>query len=130
MESCNDSVEYYPEIIDVLSSLGEKYQLIVASGSPREFLHHLLRDIEPRFDRIFSSVSDYKQLKTTDFYLKMCQAMNVRPGQVVHVGDNWQFDFLTAHETGIHAFYLDRKGQDNHQDSLSSLTPLKAQLLD
>ncbi len=128
MEGCQDRVRYYPEVRDVLSSLSGRYRLTVASGSTREFLHHLLRDIEPYFTKVFSSVSDYKWLKTPDFYLKMCQALEVRPEQVVHVGDNWQFDFVAPSEIGIRAFYLDRKGQTNHQNSLASLTQLEVHL--
>ncbi len=130
LDKCQSRVRYYPEVRDVLSSLSERFTLVVASGSMREFLQRLLRDIEPYFTRVFSSLSDYKQLKTTEFYLRMCQAMKVQPEQVVHVGDNWQFDFAASSEVGIHAFYLDRKKQGDCPNSLANLTQLKAYLLD
>ncbi len=129
MEDCQDRVQYYPEVMDILSSLCEKYMLTVASGSPREFLHHLLRDIKPYFHRIFSSISDYKQIKTNDFYQKICQELDVPPQQILHIGDNWQFDFVAAQEIGIQALYLDRKGQNNHPGSLTDLAQLKSYLL-
>ena len=128
MEGCQGRVCYYPEVRDVLSSLSGRYRLTVASGSTREFLHHLLRDIEPYFTSVFSSVSDYGRLKTSEFYRRMCQALGVQPEQVVHIGDNWQFDFVAPSEIGIRAFYLDRKGQTNHQNSLASLTQLEVHL--
>ena len=128
LERCKSKVCYYPEVTEVLASLTERYKLVVASGSTRDFLHHLLQDIEPYFARIFSSLTDYKQLKTSEFYLKMCQAMEVKPSQVVHVGDNWQFDFVAPREVGIQAFYLDRKRQANHQNSVPSLLQMKAHL--
>ncbi|MBC8274513.1 MAG: HAD family hydrolase [Chloroflexi bacterium] len=128
MERCESKVRYYPEVKEVLASLSERYKLVVASGSMRDFLNHLLQDIEPYFTRIFSSLTDYKQLKTSEFYLKMCQAMEVKPSQVVHVGDNWQFDFVAPREVGIEAFYLDRKRQTNHQNSVASLLQLKIHL--
>jgi len=128
MQRCVSKVRYYPEVKEVLASLSERYKLVVASGSTRDFLHHLLQDIEPYFTRIFSSLTDYKQLKTSEFYLKMCQAMGVKPSQVVHVGDNWQFDFVAPSEAGIQAFYLDRKRQTDHQDSMASLLQLNAHL--
>jgi putative hydrolase of the HAD superfamily len=131
LESCQNRVSYYPEVIDVLKSLGEKYKLTAASGSPREFLHHLLRGIDSYLDEVFSSISDYQQLKTADFYHKLCRSLNVRPEEVVHIGDNWQFDFISAGEAGIHAFYLDRKSQDSHHpETFSTLTPLKRHLLE
>ena len=124
IQSCMGKISYYPEITEVLSSLASEYRLIVASGTPVELLHLLLQDIKPYFVRIFSSVSHYKQLKSPDFYLRICEEMGVKPSQVIHVGDNWQFDFLNARQAGMNAFYIDRSGR-NHQESLSSLTQLK-----
>ena len=128
IQSCLNKITHYPEVIEVLSSLANEYKLIVASGTPLELLHCLLRDIEPYFARIFSSVSHYKQIKSPDFYLRICEEMGVEPGQVVHVGDNWQFDFLNARQAGLNAFYIDRSGE-NHQESLSNLAQLKQSLM-
>jgi len=128
MQRCEGKVCYYPEAKEVLATLSERYRLVVASGSTRDFLRHLLKDIEPYFSEIFSSVTDYKQLKTSEFYSKMCQAMRVEPEQVVHIGDNWQFDFVAPTEIGIQAFYLDRKQET--QDSVASLLQLKDYLID
>jgi len=128
IQSCLGKITYYPEVIEVLSSLADEYKLIIASGTPRELLHFLLQDIESYFVRIFSSVSHYRQLKSPDFYLRICEEMNIMPSQVVHVGDNWQFDFLNSRQAGIRAFHIDRSG-NNHQESLSDLTQLKQLLL-
>jgi len=127
IQDCLNKASYYPEVSEVLSSLNSKYELVVASGTPIEVLHYLLRDVEHYFTRIFSSVSHYQQIKSPEFYLAICQAMGVEPSQVAHVGDNWQFDFLNSKQVGIHAFYLDRSG--NNCDSLSDLTQLKSHFL-
>jgi len=128
IQSCLDKIGHYPEVTEVLSSLASEYRLIVASGTPLKLLHCLLRDIKPYFVRIFSSVSHYRQLKSPDFYLSICEEMGVKPSQVIHVGDNWQFDFLNAQQAGVNAFYLDRSGR-NHQESLSDLIQLKSLLI-
>jgi putative hydrolase of the HAD superfamily len=124
IEGCLNKVCYYPEVNEVLSSLANEYKLIVTSGTPLELLHRLLRDIKPYFVRIFSSISNYRQVKSPDFYLSVCDEMGVKPSQVIHVGDNWQFDFLNARQAGINAFHVDRSGR-NHQESLGDLTQLK-----
>jgi HAD superfamily hydrolase (TIGR01549 family) len=128
IQSCLDKIGHYPEVTEVLSSLASEYKLIVASGTPLKLLHCLLRDIKPYFVRIFSSISHYRQLKSPDFYLSICEEMGVKPSQVIHVGDNWQFDFLNAQQAGVNAFYLDRSGR-NHQESLSDLIQLKSLLI-
>jgi len=124
VQSCLSKIAYYPEVTDVLASLAGKYRLIISSGTPREMLHFLLQDIEPYFDRVFSSISHYRQLKNADFYIRICEEMGVKPGQVIHVGDSWQFDFLNSRQAGIHAFHIDRSA-NNHQESLSSLVQLR-----
>jgi putative hydrolase of the HAD superfamily len=124
INSCLNKVVYYPEVMEVLSHLSNRYRLIVASGTPMELLHLLLRDVKPYFERVFSSVSHYRQLKTPDFYLSICEEMDIEPGRVVHIGDSWQFDFLNARRAGIDALYLDRSGE-NHQEHLSDLSQLR-----
>jgi HAD superfamily hydrolase (TIGR01549 family) len=124
IQSCMAKISYYPEITEILPALAGEYKLIVASGTPVELLHCLLRDIEPYFVRIFSSISHYRQVKSPDFYLSVCTEMGVKPNRVIHVGDNWQFDFLNARQAGLNAFYLDRSGK-NHQGSISDLAQLK-----
>jgi FMN phosphatase YigB (HAD superfamily) len=130
LKGCESKVSYYPEVKEVLVSLSERYKLVVASGSTREFLKHLLQEIEPYFSEIYSSITDYSQLKTSEFYSKMCRAMRIKPEQVVHIGDNWQFDFVAPSEIGIQAFHLDRKRQTEHQNSMASLVQLQAYLMD
>jgi FMN phosphatase YigB (HAD superfamily) len=124
VQSCIPKISYYAETKNVLSSLAAEYRLIVASGTPIELLHLLLRDIKGYFVRVFSSVSHYRGLKSPDFYLGICEEMSVDPGRVVHVGDNLQFDFLNARRAGIEAFYLDRSGKNNGE-ALSDLTELQ-----
>lgn len=129
MEQYQDRVQYYPEVREILTLLGEKYTLIAASGSPKEFLHHLLRDIKPYFHRVFSSISDYQQVKTREFYLNLCQALDISPEYILHIGDNLQFDVIAPKNMGIRAVHLDRKSENNHQGSLTNLGQLKAHLL-
>ena len=124
INSCLNKIAHYPEVMEVLSSLASRYQLVVASGTPLKLLDYLLRDIRPYFVRVFSSISHYRQVKTPDFYLRICGDMDVEPGQVIHVGDSWQFDYLNASQAGINALHVDRSGA-NHQDSLGDLTHLK-----
>jgi HAD superfamily hydrolase (TIGR01549 family) len=124
IDSCLSKIAYYPEVTDVLSRLAGQYKLIIASGTPLELLHLLLRDVKPYFVRIFSSVTHYRKLKSPDFYLSICEEMGVEPSRVTHVGDSWQFDFLNARQAGVNALYLDRSDK-NHQEHLSDLTQLK-----
>jgi FMN phosphatase YigB (HAD superfamily) len=124
MSTCSPKVSYFPEVMDVLDRLSRKYELTVASGTPHEFLHYLLHDIRYYFKRVFSSTSDDKQLKDARFFTNMCRKLKVEPGEIVHVGDNWQFDYLAAGESGIKAYYLDRAGEHKERNGLKNLSEL------
>jgi len=121
MEGLQPRVKYYPETKDVLKKLDGKYKLSVASGSPRLFLSHLLRDTAHHFSSIFSSTSDFQQVKTTEFYKNMCLQLRVEPEQVVHVGDHLQFDCLEPASIGIRSYYLDREGKSGDPAAVRDL---------
>jgi len=104
-----------------------QYKLIIASGTPSELLEPQLQGIKGYFIHTFSSTSLLNQLKTPKFYAYVCESIRVNPAQIVHVGDNWQFDFLNSSQAGINAFHLDRVG-NSQQGSLANLTELKRYL--
>lgn len=128
MESNRHRQSCYPEVMEVLPALGQRYELVVATGSAREFLPFLLNGIEGYFARVFSSVSDYGQVKNPEFYLRVCQEMGIESQEMVHVGDSWQYDFLAAKETGIEAFHLDRGRRQSDGSLLASLKDLRVSL--
>jgi len=121
MEGLQPRVRYYPETKEVLKKLDGVYKLSVASASPRPFLKHLLRDTEHHFSRVFSSTTDFQQVKTAEFYLSMCRQLQVEPEQVVHVGDHLQFDCLEPASIGIRAYYLDREGKSGDPAAVRDL---------
>jgi putative hydrolase of the HAD superfamily len=128
LRNCEAKVCYYPEVFEVLEQLSRDYKLVVVSGSTREFLNHLLKDIKSYFTRIFSSISDYQQLKTKDFYLEVCRELRITPNQIVHIGDNRQFDYDNPRQVGIQAFHLERNKQANSNESVENLRQLQSQL--
>ena len=128
IRSCRDKIFYYPEVLSVLSSIAAHYELVVASTVPLYLLSYLLGEIESYFSHVFSSISQYHQLKTPYFYRQICQFLDIEPAQVVHVGDNWNTDYLNPREVGMNAFYLDREGRSKGS-YLRNLTQLETILL-
>ncbi len=104
-------VKIYSEVPEVLTSLSKRYVLVATSNAAREFLDVSLQDLKGYFKAIFSSTSDFNEVKkTADFYEKICSILRVKPEEVVHVGDHRDFDYNVPKECGITAFYLDRNG--------------------
>jgi putative hydrolase of the HAD superfamily len=121
-------IAIYPEVEEALSFLGAKYRLIVISSSTKEFLDVLLDQIRGHFFDVFSSISDYRMIKSPDFYAKICQAMGIRPQEIVHVGDNWHFDLVIPRSVGMPAFYLDREGGGEGDEVIGNLMELGGKL--
>jgi len=128
LEDYRHTVSCYPDVKQALSSLRKDYTLIVVSCSTREFLPYLLDGLEGYFARVFSTVSDYGQIKTPQFFLEVCRQMGVSPQEMAHVGDLWEQDFLVPREAGIKAFHLDRRDKRKGEGSLKSLAELELKL--
>ena len=128
IEAHRHLIKYYPDAVPVLEKLHGKYQLVVASSTPHEFLEPLLRDVQPYFARMFSATSEFGAVKDVRFFRWMCSELQIEPSEVVHVGDSWKKDCLSAGAAGMAAYYLDRAGTDG--SSLHTLWDLVAVLED
>jgi len=107
-----NEVHIYEEVEHVLSVLKEAgYELIISSNAAREFIDFQIAPIKGFFSHIFSATSDFDEVKKSNsFYTRVCRILDVRPQNVVHVGDHWVFDFLNPRAIGINAYFLDRSG--------------------
>lgn len=111
LERCGERVHPYPEAVRVLEGLSKSYELVVASGSAREFLDVNLAqsNLRPYFTRVFSSVSDYGMIKKKpEFFERVCESLGVTPAQLLHVGDDPFFDFEAPRKLGVRSVLLDR----------------------
>lgn len=105
------AVTPYPEVSDVLESLRKRYDLIVISNSSRLFLEVSTEGFKHYFRHIFSTLSDFERMKDRDSYLLACKEAGIAPSEVVHVGDNFELDYVRAKRAGMRSFFLDRCGR-------------------
>jgi len=131
MERYADKISAYEDGHHILKRLKERYPLVLTSNAGREFI-----DIEMDvtgmgryFDHIFSATSDFRAVKkTSQFYQRICEILKAEPGEIVHVGDHYEFDYLAPRSMGIQAFYLDRSRKNNGNSVLSDLRDLERKL--
>jgi putative hydrolase of the HAD superfamily len=132
MKQYADKINIYPDVNHILESLKNEFQLVLTSNAGREFI-----DIEMEttglgryFDRVFSATSDFSEVKKTKgFYQRICQILGTRPQEIVHVGDHYEFDYIVPRSLGIHAFYLNRSGEQKGEFTLLNLRDLEKRLL-
>jgi len=128
MEQYVDKIRVYSDVNHILDRLKDRSSLIITSNAGREFIDIELEatGIGRYFDRIFSATSDFGQIKkTVDFYHKICEIMGVAPGEMIHVGDHYEFDYIVPRSIGIHAFYLDRSEKQKGEFIISGLKELE-----
>ena len=127
LQKYEEKIEIYPDARAILEALKESFPMIVITVMPREFLEIKLKRLNSYFSETFSTISDFKDVKTSHVYSEICLRLNIEVDELLHVGDSWQMDYLEPVKAGVKAFYIDRTGGkegDNVIKSLEELTPL------
>jgi len=93
----------YPDVEDILSSLSEKYPLILATKGD-------LKEQESKIERsglkkYFAEVEIMSE-KNPESYLKIIKAHNIFPEEFLMVGNSFKSDILPVLEIGGRAIYI------------------------
>lgn len=129
LEGHRDHIGYYPDVEAVLKALAPSHRLIVISNSAREFLDILVGGIAGYFSDIYSTISDFNQLKSPELYSNICQKIGVEPQHMVHVGDHREFDYAIPRRAGVCAVHLDRDGECLDDGAVRDLREFETQVL-
>jgi len=127
MEDYSYAIEIYPDVIPTLENLKENYSFIIISNARKEFIEIQMEklNIKKYFKRVFSTVSDFSMVKKDgNVYRKVCEEMEIDNKEILHVGDDYKFDFLAPRSVGIKAIYLDRKSGKKGDFVINSLEHL------
>ena len=118
----------FSDVPSTLEQLFKKYQLITITSMPREFMDIKLKSIKKYFQRTFSTLSEYKELKNKDAFYHISHKLKINPQQILHIGDHEQLDYTAARETGCNVLLIDRFHtglQEKYPDSvIHTLTEL------
>jgi HAD superfamily hydrolase (TIGR01549 family) len=124
--SYSDKVAFYTEVPLVLKNLSKKYDLIIASGTTRNIIEIMIEKFRHYFKQIYSPVSDRKEVKKRpQFYEMICKILDIEPGAMAHVGDEWYSDFISPRKIGVKSFYLDRTGEKRGEFVIKDLRMLE-----
>src|SRR5262249_1381837 len=102
--------ELYPEVAEVLEKLQPHFHLAVISnfdGRLRLILQHL--GISKFFSRIFISSELGADKPDPEIYRRAARLMNLKPNEILHVGDDPERDWEAASAAGFSIFRLDRQ---------------------
>ena len=102
--------ELYPDVIDVLERLCAFFQLAIVSnfdGRLRVILERL--GIAKYFGRVFLSSEMGADKPDPEIFRRALKLLDLRPSEVLHVGDDPERDWRAAAGAGLSVFQLDRK---------------------
>jgi putative hydrolase of the HAD superfamily len=114
--------ELYPEVVDVLEKLQPRFQLGVISnfdGRLRFILEHL--GISKYFAHVFVSSEIGADKPDPELFRRAVKFIDLKPNEVLHVGDDSERDWKAASEAGLSIFRLDRQ-KNSLRDLLKALT--------
>ena len=101
--------ELYPDVAEVLEKLRPRFRLAVISnfdGRLRFILQHL--GISKFFSHIFISSEIGADKPDPEIYRRAARLMNLKPNEILHVGDDPQRDCEAASLAGLSVFQLNR----------------------
>lgn len=114
MSDLKGTIKLFPDTIPALKKLKQKFPLYVVSNASRDFIDFKIKidGLESYFSKVFSMTSDYKKPKAKDTFLRVCGELDLKPSELLHVGDNYDFDYAIPKSAGINAVFLNRKNKD------------------
>lgn len=126
------AIESFDEVENVLEKLSESFKLIISSNAKHEFIDIQIKKLcfNKYFIKKFSSISDFGLVKKhPKFYYKIAKELKVKTNQIVHVGDNYDFDYISAKKAGVNAFYLDKNGLKKGYNFVKNLNEFSEKIL-
>ncbi|MBW2999226.1 HAD family hydrolase [Candidatus Woesearchaeota archaeon] len=128
MDGLKYKIRLYPDSIPLLEKMKKDFKLIIITQAERKFIELKIKveNLGKYFLDIFSTASDFKQLEKSEaIYLKILEKLKIKPEELVHIGDHYDFDYKVPRKLGINAFLLDRSGEKKGENMVHSLREFK-----
>lgn len=129
LEKFAHRLRVYPDAEKALGLLPD-YRIIIITSMPRDFLKVKMRKLNGSFSNVFSTVSDFKSVKTPALYSAICRELGFAVEEVLHTGDLWDVDYLAPKEAGMNALCIDRAKEREGEGVIRSLEEIPAILRD
>lgn len=130
LEKFSSYIQPYPEVPALIKKLSKTHMLIISSAAMKPFITIELQTakLSTYFSMFFSATSDTNTVKKDPYFYRMiAQKLKCRPREIIHVGDNFEFDYISPKKAGLYAVHLDRtnKTKEKQIQRITSLTELE-----
>lgn len=122
----------FPDAAETLRHLADGGRLVgvVTNGNHNQQSRKIQRiGLAPLLHSVFSSERMGYAKPAAQAFLTPCDSLQIPPGQVLYVGDNYRVDIQGALDAGLPAIHLDRTtGNDTRPHTIRQLRELPATL--
>ena len=106
-------IKHFEDVDEVLTELSKKFTLVIVSNAERKFIDAKIKcsNLGRFFKKIYSASSDFdKKKKDAEVFNKVLLDFKIKPEEMVHIGDEEEYDVKVPKSLGILAFLLCRTG--------------------
>ncbi|MBD3228342.1 MAG: HAD-IA family hydrolase [Candidatus Lokiarchaeota archaeon] len=110
-----ENIELFEEVPSVLDAMKDKgYTQIILSNIDNDFLFSRLSKfkLKKHFDYIFTSENLKSYKPNPIIFKKVVKHLQLKPEEIVHIGDSQSADVLGAKKAGMYAIYVNRKNRN------------------
>lgn len=113
-----------PGLKEALERMKDDKHLVLMSNSEKEDVARLLNELELNglFDHEIPSA--YKPVKTTDQFQRLMNQFNVKPEEMISIGDNFINEISPALKLGMQAVYIHPNGHGHIHKNLAVVPSL------
>lgn len=117
----------YPETVEVLSHLRQKYLLCLVSNADCLGLEKVLEKYHLRqfFQQEFLSYKERILKSDQEFWARILQKLQLPPKECAMIGDSIESDIVPARTAGVHTILIDRKNIRPFAPKIISLLDLE-----
>ncbi|MBI4017015.1 MAG: HAD family hydrolase [Candidatus Aenigmarchaeota archaeon] len=113
LNALHHEIKHFDDVVPVLEELSKRFKLVIVSNAERKFIDAKLKlnHIGKFFSKVYSASSDFNlKKKEARVFKKVLEDFNIKAEELVHIGDEEEYDVKVPRSLGAQAFLLCRKG--------------------
>jgi putative hydrolase of the HAD superfamily len=111
LQMVHHEIKHFDDVVPVLEELSKMFKLVIVSNAERKFIDAKLKlsHIGKFFTKTYSASSDFNlKKKEAAVFRKVLEDFNITPEELVHIGDEEEYDVKVPKSLGMQAFMLCR----------------------
>lgn len=105
-----NSIIVYDDVVPILEQLKKHgFRIIVITSMPRIFLREKIQKFEHYFDEVFSTISDFRQVKSPQLYAHIAELIKTSASDILHIGDHHVLDYECSLQAGYTSILIERE---------------------